>query len=355
MATTGRKVSGKTRLISLDRLAGAEAKEPLTLTGRVDRRYILLAQLPPSVSMNRMTVRPLSVALMLAASAGSATAQSADTTRPRAVSCRSCEEWNRPRRPFRIFGNSWFVGTEGLSAILVTSPQGHVLIDGGLEESAPRIVHNIRELGFLVEDVRLILNSHAHYDHGGGIAALQRASGATVAAHPWSAQMLERGRSIAGDPQLALDIPYPPATRVRVIENGETLRVGDLQLVARFTGGHTPGGTTWTWRSCEAEKCADLAYVDSQTPISADDFLYTRNTTYPNAVQDFERGHATIEGLKCDILITPHPSASGLFAKLTARENGNSTAFITPDACRRLATSARASLQQRIERERTPR
>jgi metallo-beta-lactamase class B len=306
-----------------------------------------------------MIVRSLCAALSFVASmaaARTAPAQATDTVRvSRAVPCQSCDEWNKPHRPFRIFGNSWFVGTDGLSAILITSPQGHVLLDGGLEESAPRIVENIRALGFLIEDVRLILNSHAHYDHAGGIAALQRASGATVAAHPWSAQMLERGRSIAGDPQLALDVPYPPATRVRVIENGETLRVGDLQLVARFTGGHTPGGTTWTWRSCEAEKCVDLVYADSQTPISADDFLYTRNTTYPNAVQDFERGHATIEGLKCDILITPHPSASGLFAKLTARESGNATAFITPDACRRLATSARAALQQRIERERTAR
>ena len=306
-----------------------------------------------------MIARSLCAAFTFVASVAAAVpaaAQAADTARvSRAVPCRSCDEWNKPHRPFRIFGNSWFVGTDGLSAVLITSPQGHVLLDGGLEESAPRIVENIRALGFLVEDVRLILNSHAHYDHGGGIAALQRASGATVAAHPWSAQMLERGRSIAGDPQLALDVPYPPATRVRVIENGETLRVGDLQLVARFTGGHTPGGTTWTWRSCEAEKCVDLVYADSQTPISADDFLYTRNTTYPNAVQDFERGHATIEGLECDVLITPHPSASGLFAKLTARENGNATAFVTPDACRRLAATARTALQQRLERERTAR
>src|SRR5690606_17003672 len=132
---------------------------------------------------------------------------------------------------------------------LITSPQGHVLIDGGLAESAPLIVANIRALGFLVEDVRLIVNSHADYDHAAGIAAIQRASGATVPAHPWSAAVSRGGTTLPGDPQPGGDIPYPPvAGTVREIADGDTLRVGPLAVVAHFTGGHTPGGTSWSWR-----------------------------------------------------------------------------------------------------------
>ena len=96
--------------------------------------------------------------------------------------CDNCDEWNEPQAPFNIFGNTWYVGTGGLSAILVTGPEGHVLLDGALPQSAAQIQANIEALGFRIGDVKLIVNSHEHFDHAGGIAALQRASGATVAA-----------------------------------------------------------------------------------------------------------------------------------------------------------------------------
>jgi metallo-beta-lactamase class B len=99
-----------------------------------------------------------------------------------AEECSSCAEWNAPREPFRVFGNTWYVGTEGLAAILITSPEGHVIIDGALPDSAPQILANVEKLGFKVSDVALILNTHAHFDHSGGIAALQRTTGARVAA-----------------------------------------------------------------------------------------------------------------------------------------------------------------------------
>ena len=277
----------------------------------------------------------------------------ADTTRvARPVPpCPACAEWNRPQRPFRIHGNTWYVGTQGLSAILVTSPAGHVLLDGGLAESAPQIAANVRALGFRMEDVRLVLNSHAHYDHAGGIAELQRLSGATVAAHPWSALVLRRGTSIPGDPQYGLDIPYPPVRDVRPLADGETVRVGPLALTARFTGGHTPGGTTWTWRSCEEARCHDFVYADSQTPVSADDFRFTASATYPTAVRDFERAHALLERLPCDVLLTPHPGFSELFERLAARERGEADAFRRPERCRLFAADARQRLARRLATE----
>src|SRR5512144_3446923 len=115
-------------------------------------------------------------------------AQTSDTAARRAESCPSCAEWNAPQRPFRLYGNTYFVGTHGLSAILVVSRDGDVLIDGGLPESAPSIIASVRALGFRIEDVKLILNSHAHFDHAGGIAALQRMSRARVAASAPSAK-----------------------------------------------------------------------------------------------------------------------------------------------------------------------
>jgi len=272
------------------------------------------------------------------------TAQAADSAQ-RARECPPCAEWNAQQAPFRIYGNTYYVGTRGLSAVLVTSEDGHVLLDAGLPESAEPIAANIRALGFRVEDVRLILNSHAHYDHAGGIAALQRASGAQVAATERSAAMLEFGAPTRDDPQYGAALPYPRVPNVRVIEPGDTVRVGSLALVAHLTAGHTPGSTTWNWRSCEGDRCLDIVYADSQTPVSADDFYYTRSTAYPTGVQDFERGHALLERLPCDVLITPHPGASRLFERVAA---GN---LVDPAGCRNYAANARRQLAARVARE----
>ena len=264
----------------------------------------------------------------------------------RAKECPSCAEWNAPQAPLRIFGNTYWVGTHGLGAILITSNDGHVLIDGGLPESAPLIEANIRTLGFRMEDVKLILNSHAHFDHAGGIDALQRASGARVAASASSAKVLERGTSGRDDPQYGVLLRFPPVRRVEVIKDAQTVHVGPLALTAHFTPGHTPGGTTWTWRSCVGERCVDIVYADSQTPVSADDFLFTRNTTYPNAVRDFERGQALLETLPCDILLTPHPSASKLWERVDAGT------VVDREACRGFAAEARQQLAKRVAEER---
>jgi len=203
-----------------------------------------------------------------------------------------------------------------------------------------------------MRDVKLILNSHAHFDHAGGIAELQRASHATVAASPASAAVIERGASGADDPQYGSLPGFAPVRGVRVIADGETVRVGTLALTAHFTPGHTPGGTTWSWRSCEGDRCLDLVYADSETPVSADGFSFTSNATYPNAVADFERGFAALEGMTCDLLITPHPTASALWDRVAARDAGNRDALVDPQACRRYAANARQQLANRIATER---
>jgi metallo-beta-lactamase class B len=299
-----------------------------------------------SVSIRTLTV----VGGGLLALSSTACAQAGDPrTRPYAAAdCSNCAEWNVPHAPVKLHGNTYYVGTNGLAALLITSPEGHVLIDGALPNSAPLILQNVRALGFEVRDIRLILNSHAHFDHSGGLAALQAASGARVAASVPSAPVLERGSSGPDDPQHGELLDFPAVRNVQRFADGETLRVGPIAVTAHLTPGHTPGGTTWTWRSCDEAGCVDVVYADSHSPISAEGFRFLESRTYPSALADFERGFRTLEALPCDILVTPHPVGSALWERLERGPQG----LIDPAACDRYAAAGRERLQRRLETER---
>jgi metallo-beta-lactamase class B len=260
--------------------------------------------------------------------------------------CEPCEEWNRPLAAFRVHGDTWYVGTAGVSAVLITSRDGHILIDGGLPQSAPLIVENIRKAGFRLEDVRIILNSHTHYDHAGGIASLQRASGAQVLASPPSRRALERGGPTEDDPQFAFGPAhndFPAVPRVRTIQDGETVRVGKTAVTAVFTPGHTAGGTSWTWRSCVGTDCAQIVYADSLNAVSAPGFRFDE----PSRLAEFRRSIERIAGLPCDILLAAHPTAIDMAARLpNLRADG---------ACRRYADGARQRLEARLAEEKAAR
>ena len=266
--------------------------------------------------------------------------------------CEKCDAWNRKQEPFRVFGNTYYVGVAGLSAVLIASDKGHILLDGDLPQSAALIGENIRALGFRLEDVRLIVNSHTHFDHAGGIAALQRASGAVVAASPLGARALEQGGPLPDDPQYGLGqelMGFRPVKAVRVVTDGETLRAGELAITAHFTPGHTPGGTTWTWRSCEEARCLAIVYADSLNAVSAPAFRYTQ---VPGLVDAFRRSIATVENLPCDVLITVHPEFAALSGKLQRRTAGaTENPFIDAQACRVYAANAARSLDRRIAEE----
>jgi metallo-beta-lactamase class B len=239
------------------------------------------------------------------------------------------------------------VGTRGLAAILIASPDGHVLIDGGLPNSAPLILSNIRALGFKPSDVKFILNSHAHYDHAGGIAALQQVTGARVLANEHSARVMRKGVPGKDDPQHDVALSMPPVPEVDAIDPDDVVRLGGLALTMHLTAGHTPGGTTWSWRSCEGERCLDFVYADSQTPISREGFRFSDSPDYPAVLQDFERGHALLEQIPCDVLITPHPAASALWQRVSNLPDS----LIDRAACARYAASSRRQLKSRLERE----
>jgi metallo-beta-lactamase class B len=269
-----------------------------------------------------------------------------------ASSCTACPEWNKPQQPFRIYGNTYYVGPHGLTSILLTSKAGHVLLDGALPESVPQIVANIRALGFRIEDVKLIVNTHVHFDHGGGIAELQRLSGAEVAASPWSVEVLTKSGVGKGDPQFGSIPPVALVPRATTLRDGQTLRVGDIRLTAHFTPGHTPGGTSWTWESCEGRRCLNLVYADSTTPVSAEGFRFSDSREYPNVVQDFEKSFAFLRTTPCDILLTSHPDASGLWQRLEGRQRGvRPDPVVSPNACKELAGRASEQLRRRLATE----
>lgn len=261
--------------------------------------------------------------------------------------CSSCAGWNEPTNGFRLFGNTYYVGTDGLGAILVTGTRGHVLIDGGLPDSAPLIIRNIEALGFRIEDVEIILNSHAHFDHAGGLAALQAASGGTVIASDWSRRAISTGIAPPEDPQAETALRYPAVANVQTIPANGRVDLGDIHLRAIHTGGHTPGGTSWTWSSCYLGVCRSFVYADSLTPVSADAFRFSDTDRYPEAIADFEAGFAALEAVQCDVLVTPHPFASQLWERLAEGDRG----LVDGEGCRRYAAEGRRALQRRLAEE----
>jgi metallo-beta-lactamase class B len=267
------------------------------------------------------------------------------------IVCDSCDAWNAAREPFKVFGNTYFVGTAGLGSVLITSDAGHILLDGGLPQSASVIDAHIRALGFRTADVRVIVNSHAHFDHAGGIHALQRASGATVAASAAGAKALQQGVATADDPQARFADRYPAVANVRVVKDGEALRVGSLEITAHLTPGHTPGATAWTWRSCEGQRCLNVVYADSLNAVSDDVFRFTGDATHPSIVESFRRSISTVEKLPCDILLSVHPDFSHLDEKLKRRAAGEVDALIDPQGCRSYAADATRGLDRRIAAE----
>lgn len=256
--------------------------------------------------------------------------------------CAGRDGWNDSAPPARIFGNTYYVGTCGLSAILVASPGGHILIDGATAEAAPGIAANIRRLGFRLSDVKLILNSHEHHDHAGGIAALQRLTGATVAVRAPARSSFVTGRPRADDPQYGSLGPFPAARVGRILADGEVVRLGTLRLTALATPGHSPGGTSWSWRSCERRRCARIVYADSISAVSAESYRFSSHLAY---VATFRRSIARIGALPCDLLLTPHPGASEFFERFARGR------LIEANGCRDYAARGMAGLEARLRRE----
>ena len=282
--------------------------------------------------------------------APSAHAQTQSAEQANTASKRSCANdptWMAAQTPFRIYGNTWFVGPRGLGVFLITAPTGDVLIDGGVPQNAALIEANIRALGIQLRDIRWILNSHAHCDHAGGIAQLARDTGAQVIAGAADAALLARGGH--DDPEYGDRFVFPPVHVTRRVTNGEQLRLGDLLLTAHSTPGHTKGNTTWTWTSCDGIRCLPMVDIGS---LSAPDFQLIGNAKYPNAVEDFRTSFAMVAALPCDIALAPHPEMVDFWARVAKRDQGDVNALIDPTLCRTYATDSRKTFEVQLAKER---
>jgi len=282
-----------------------------------------------------------------AAQSSAATSVPADDSLTRPLKANPA--WLVPQTPVKVFGNTYFVGTQGLSIALIDTGQGLILIDGAVPQAVDDIEANIARLGFRVQDVRYILNTEAHYDHSGGIAALARDSGATVIAAPAGAEALRAGHVLDADPQAADIEAFPAIPTARPIADGETLTLGGVTVTAVHTPGHTPGSASWTWSSCEAGVCHSVVFASSLNAVTAAPFTYAG---HPEATQALRASIARIEGLDCDILISAHPDNSGGVEKLAGRvANATPNPFIDPNACKAYAARAQGILDRRLTTE----
>ena len=267
--------------------------------------------------------------------------------------CDDCAAWNKAREPFRVYGNTYYVGTDGLSALLVTGDAGHVLLDAGLSQSAPLIDANIRKLGFQTEDVKLILISHGHFDHAGGVHAVQRHTGATVAASESTAEALKRGENTPDDPQFGFGRVFngfPAVKDVKVFRDRELLTLGSIAIKAHLIPGHSPGSTAYTWQSCAdgGGHCLNMVYADSLTSPSAPGFKYGKRLI------EFRDSIRKVAALPCDIVLSPHPSFTQVDQKLQRRAELNGKGpdpFIDVNGCRAYAADGLKRLEARIAQE----
>ncbi|WP_126172627.1 subclass B3 metallo-beta-lactamase [Altericroceibacterium xinjiangense] len=260
--------------------------------------------------------------------------------------CADWDEWDKPGPPFRIHGNSYYVGTCGIAAVLITGDSladaGHVLIDGGTAKDADLIARNVEALGLRMSDVKLLLHSHEHFDHVGGLAELQRRSGARLLASPKAAPVLTSGIAAPDDPQFGTLDSFPPARVDGEVKDGEVVRLGDLALMATTTPGHSPGALSWQWKSCAGGDCRTIVYADSLSPISNDAYRFGDHPAYLAA---YRVGLDKVAQFDCQILLTPHPTASGM------RERLLKGSLDDPAACRAYADGIRKRLDDRLAEE----
>ena len=260
-----------------------------------------------------------------------------------AEACGESTDWDKAAPPVRIHGNTYLVGTCGIAAILVTGTDGHILIDAGTEKGADLIADNIRHLGFVPSEVRIHLHSHEHHDHVGGMARLQQLSGGRLLASAPAADVFATGAAAAEDPQAGMHQPFPAARVDRIVKDGETVRLGNLQLTALATPGHTAGALSWRWESCDGGVCRTMVYADSLTPVSRDDYKFSG---HPDVVAAFRASIAKIADSRCEILMTPHPSASAMKERMTGKQP-----LFDPDGCRAYAAALTRRLDERLAKE----
>jgi metallo-beta-lactamase class B len=236
--------------------------------------------------------------------------------------------WTTPQTPYRVIGNVYYVGSKDLASFLITTPQGHILINSNLKSSPSMIRRSVEELGFHFSDIKILLISHAHFDHAAGSAEIKRLTGAKYMVMDADVPVVESG----GRADFALgnspEYRFPETKVDRVLHDGDVVRLGNAVLVAHLTPGHTKGCTTWTMKVSEGGRLYNVVIVGSPNFLSS--YKLVGDAAYPNMAQDFELTFRTLKALPCDVFLGAHGSYFGMLKKLDARKAGGANPFIDP-------------------------
>lgn len=281
-----------------------------------------------------MSIRNLLLFFIIALAASSSVAQASETDR----------SWNQPVEPFKIAGNVYYVGANEITSYLITTPKGHIVIDGGFKETVPLITANILKLGFKVEDVKYLLNTQAHYDHAAGLADLKKLTGSKMLASVEDAKLLARGGK--DDPNFGDDYLFDPVVADKTFSDGWKLKLGGTTMTANITAGHTKGCTTWTTTVKDGGKDLNVIFVCSTT---APGYKLVGNEKYPNIVQDFENTFRRMRTMKVDIFLSAHASQFGMEEKLSALRTGaKSNPFVDPTGYAEFLTATEKAFRDRL-------
>lgn len=259
-----------------------------------------------------------------------------------AENCKPWDDWDKPAPPFDIHGNVYYVGTCGISAILIQTKDGHVLIDTGTRKGADIVLANIKQLQVDPKDVKLILYSHEHFDHVEGHAFIQKVTGAPVLSAPNAVQTFLTGKDHPEDPQSGMHEPMAPVANVIPINPGTPVHFGGTAFLPVATPGHTLGALTWQWESCDGDDCKAIVYADSLSPISRDGYKFS---DHPDYVAKYRAGIDRLAALKCDILLTPHPSHSQMVKRAATGS------FVGGVTCAEYAAKKHRDLDERLAKE----
>ena len=255
-------------------------------------------------------------------------------------------EWNKPVPPFRIAGNLYYVGAIEITSYLITTPQGHFLLDGGFVETAPQIERNIVQLGFKLSDVKYLLNSHAHCDHAGGLAELKKVTGARFVASEGDADLLRKGGH--GDFRFGDTLPFPPIEPDKIILDAESLQLGGQVMIAHLTPGHTRGTTTWTTKIQDGTKTYDVVFVGSQSSL---DYKFVGQESYPGIATDFVKSFAVLKKLPGDIFLASHGSFFRFVDKHERFMHGDTNAFVDPGGYNRYLSESEKDFRQKLDQQ----
>lgn len=257
-------------------------------------------------------------------------------------------EWNKPIEPFRIVGNVYYVGASEVTSFLITTPNGHILIDSGYAETVPQIKKNVAKLGFKLSDIKYLLNTQAHYDHAAGLAELKRLTKAKMIASVLDKKGLEEGDK--NDFAWGDKYAFEPVKVDRTISDGQEISLGGVKLKAILTPGHTPGATMWLMNAKDGSKTYQVAFVSS---ASIPGYTLLDNKKYPSMIADYEKTFAKMKSLQPDIFLGSHGSFFNLLEKAEKiRGNPASNPFIDPEGYKAYVERSHNTFLAQLKRER---